>query len=1057
MIQQGNYNLRQQDHSLFCNLQNHEGSQLSYVCIQNGCIDRGLVCQICATTAHKDHNIQPLTMFLNTYKESCQLSQAIQELKRDSQKLELIQQELSNYLDNFSQSLQEIVLSAKKRISTNIECDRELIDSIFEVEQKHLDHINQIESQMINQPGEAQEKIQQLISRLKYNNNQNDSSRFQVTTFREDNIKAILLLTRKNNSIRNNILSETPKFAKDLYLYLRQIDQALEAYDAKRANQNLNNQSQLDITATNRSVSPMQGISYSTTVQQSPQPQQQGTSPRSASGSRTNIFSRQGPSIRSRMTDDKQEKTGEEQQRMIAQNGMQSYKSVNANPKEILQKNNSNSGSQSNLNKQNQQQQNSILPVSYLTSQQMNQPLSQNQQISQEQLQQNVQLNQQPQKINNDPIYIQQQYQIQQQPQKQHQPQQNQSAIFQPQKQLPIQQKQQNLSSKQDNNLPEQQQILSQQNTNKQQLANPRFIQSNQIENQEQLEQLNLIQKQVPSSLAQQKIIHSFQNDNLNSLEQIAQQPFKEKQDKNNLSQQPQKQLQLNQMPELIDPTIVSGSGNHNFSSRPKKNTSNSPLPRPVQKLNTNLPAQDQNSQAPKIGSHSMIQSINLKENENLNTQLSENRPKEASVNAITHNYITKSDSKGRNQNIQIDTFHQNIDINKFLQNQIKPATPPKHSPKQLQINSSSPLQNKFNIEKKQFKNDSTIRSSYNVNSASFNNGGGGSKSNLNTSPQSQNASYLDLSRVAYNQIQQSMQMSHDGKIKSIELIGNDKIASGGDDKLIKIWERTQYKLLNTLEGHNASITVIKYHNMSRILASGGDDDLIIIWKPVPVLQKVHILKGHEDSITSMAFQNERTLISSSKDMKLIVWDIEKGLGKNKLDYSESIINEISIYNKMILCVSEKYVQFWELSTYKLFKKVEAHDDTINQISLIHRKRKAQIYIVTCSNDGCIYVWDGDNQYDEVDQIKEESSWSIKCFDYNSHYDLIVYGCNSKVDSQSKVVVYSLEQQKITQTISHYTDFINQIKCIYKDIYIALENNFIDNVKIQKNQPSLDY
>ncbi|KAL4490986.1 hypothetical protein ABPG72_008722 [Tetrahymena utriculariae] len=1039
MLQQGNYNLRQQDQQLFCNLQNHEGSQLSYVCIQQGCIDRGLVCQFCAATTHKDHNIQPVSMFLNTYKESCQLSQAIQQLKRDSQKLELIQQELSNYLDSFSQSLQDIVLSAKKSILTNIECDRELIDSILEVEQKHFDHINQIESQMISQPGEAQERIQQLISRLKYNNNQNDSSHFEVSTFREDNIKAILLLTRKNNSIRNNILQETPKFAKDLYLYLRQIDQALEAYDAKRANQNMNNQSQMENTATNRSVSPMQGISYSTTAFQSPQPQQQGISPRSASGSRTNIFSRQGPSIRSRMTEEKKEKAGDEQQRVIAQNGLQSNKSVNLNPQENLQKNSLNNGSQTNLNKQNlqqqQQQQNSILPVSYLPSQQINQPLTQNQQISLEQLQQNTQVNQQQQKVNSDAIFIQQQYY---QPQKQHQ--QHQSAIFQPQKQLPTQQKQQNLLTKQDNNIPEQQQFLSQQNTSKQQLANPRSIQSDQIDNQEQTAQLNLVQKQYS-----------------NNLELIAKQSFKEKLDKNNLSQQPQKPSQQHQMPEIVDPTLVSGSGNHNFSSRPKRNTSNSPLLRPVQKVNTNLQAQDQNTQAPKVvGSHSLIQSINLQENENLNTQQSDNKPKETSAN--THNYITKSDSKGRNQNIQIDTFHQNIDINKFLQNQIKPATPPKHSPKQLQINSSSPLQNKFNIEKKQFKNDNTIRSSYNVNSASFNNAGGGSKSNLNTSSPSQNTSYLDLSRVAYNQIQQSMQMSHDGKIKSIELIGNDKIASGGDDKLIKIWERTQYKLLNTLEGHNASITVIKYQNMSRILASGGDDDLIIIWKPVPVLQKVHMLKGHEDSIVSMAFQNERTLISSSKDMKLIVWDIEKGLGKNKLDYSESIINEISIYNKMILCVSDKYVQFWELSTYKLFKKVEAHDDTINQISLIHRKRKAQIYIVTCSNDGCIYVWDGDNQYDEVDQIKEESSWSIKCFDYNSHYDLIVYGCNSKVDSQSKVVVYSLEQQKITQTISHYTDFINQIKCIYKDIYIALENNFIDNVKIQKNQqPSLDY
>ncbi len=42
--------------------------------------------------------------------------------------------------------------------------------------------------------------------------------------------------------------------------------------------------------------------------------------------------------------------------------------------------------------------------------------------------------------------------------------------------------------------------------------------------------------------------------------------------------------------------------------------------------------------------------------------------------------------------------------------------------------------------------------------------------------------------------------------------------------------------------------------------------------------------------------------------MKLIIWDIEKGIGKNKLDQSDTIINDIAIYNKMIMCVSDKYV-----------------------------------------------------------------------------------------------------------------------------------------------------
>lgn len=96
--------------------------------------------------------------------------------------------------------------------------------------------------------------------------------------------------------------------------------------------------------------------------------------------------------------------------------------------------------------------------------------------------------------------------------------------------------------------------------------------------------------------------------------------------------------------------------------------------------------------------------------------------------------------------------------------------------------------------------------------------------------------------------------MAHDGFIKAIEFINNDKITSGGEDKLIKVWERNSNKLLNTLEGHNGAVVVLKYHRTCRILASGGEDDLIIVWKYVPLLEKVHVLKGHENCVTSIVF-----------------------------------------------------------------------------------------------------------------------------------------------------------------------------------------------------------
>ncbi|EGR33235.1 WDs protein, putative [Ichthyophthirius multifiliis] len=232
---------------------------------------------------------------------------------------------------------------------------------------------------------------------------------------------------------------------------------------------------------------------------------------------------------------------------------------------------------------------------------------------------------------------------------------------------------------------------------------------------------------------------------------------------------------------------------------------------------------------------------------------------------------------------------------------------------------------------------------------------------------------------------------AHDDTINVLEFFEKNKIATGSEDAKIKIWEKSEFKLIQTLEGHTQGIKVLKYDQSSRILASGGKDKQILIWRPIPLWEKIHILNGHSQKITCLQFQNEKTLISGSEDGNLIIWDIEKGNGKRKLEQHNGKINDFIIYNE-----------------------------------------KNQPAIVTASDDSFLRIWDG-LSLDQLEEIQEED-YKIVCFDYNLIYDLLVYVCMK--DGVSKVWVYSVgKQKKIIKHINILDDF-SYIKQNQKQKYL---------------------
>lgn len=119
---------------------------------------------------------------------------------------------------------------------------------------------------------------------------------------------------------------------------------------------------------------------------------------------------------------------------------------------------------------------------------------------------------------------------------------------------------------------------------------------------------------------------------------------------------------------------------------------------------------------------------------------------------------------------------------------------------------------------------------------------------------------------------------SHLDLVAAIAFSADDKyIASGSNDRTIRIWRTDDGQLVRTMAGHKSAINAIAFSPQGHYLASGDRDGKIKIWDWQTGLE-VKTLQGHTDLLTDLAWSPDGTkLASSGWDRKVRIWDFATG------------------------------------------------------------------------------------------------------------------------------------------------------------------------------------
>jgi len=143
----------------------------------------------------------------------------------------------------------------------------------------------------------------------------------------------------------------------------------------------------------------------------------------------------------------------------------------------------------------------------------------------------------------------------------------------------------------------------------------------------------------------------------------------------------------------------------------------------------------------------------------------------------------------------------------------------------------------------------------------------------------------------------------------------SDKIASGGEDSIIRLWSKDG-KLLIEIKGHDYTVDSLCWSKDGAHIFSGSADATIRKWQ-LHDGKEVFVLRGHTSSVRSICISlDERHLVSASLDYSVRIWDLKTNcqVGDPLLHDDELLTVVLSSDGRYIASAGlDKKINIWSL------------------------------------------------------------------------------------------------------------------------------------------------
>ncbi|MCU0527472.1 MAG: hypothetical protein MUF72_21925 [Elainella sp. Prado103] len=180
-------------------------------------------------------------------------------------------------------------------------------------------------------------------------------------------------------------------------------------------------------------------------------------------------------------------------------------------------------------------------------------------------------------------------------------------------------------------------------------------------------------------------------------------------------------------------------------------------------------------------------------------------------------------------------------------------------------------------------------------------------------------------------------------------------VASGSQDRLIRLWDRQTGAVLGTLSGHTNWIWSVAFSPIEPLLASGSEDQTIRLWD-MRQRKLVQTLTGHKDAVLSVLFVDGQTLLSGSLDGTIKRWHRSTGSCTQTLKGHSGGVWCIALSpdgQQLASCSQDQTVKLWDVETGYCLQTLIGHESWIRCVAFSPDRQ----ILVSGSADGVIKCW----------------------------------------------------------------------------------------------------
>jgi WD40 repeat protein len=175
----------------------------------------------------------------------------------------------------------------------------------------------------------------------------------------------------------------------------------------------------------------------------------------------------------------------------------------------------------------------------------------------------------------------------------------------------------------------------------------------------------------------------------------------------------------------------------------------------------------------------------------------------------------------------------------------------------------------------------------------------------------------------------------HTDTVQAVAFAPDGKVlASGSDDRTIKLWEVPSGRILRSLTGHTGSVGSVAFSPDGGKLVTASDDKTIKLWD-VATGQAIATLTEHTDYVTAVAFSPDgRLLVSASDDKTVILWEVATGRRLRTLEHPDRVGSVAFSPTGEIIALAgdDKAIRLWKATTGELVRTLTGHTDRINEV-----------------------------------------------------------------------------------------------------------------------------